>query len=120
MLFLLACIPVRVGIAVFAYKRRRDTVASPLLFLFTFLVGISFLVLWVCPSIRPTARESSAPGHVVWWGSQRIFHAAFYLTFAVMYSNPKWREHAWALLCLDVLFGLTLSFQARAHRRTVF
>ena len=108
MLFLLLCIPTRVGLAAFARSRRHDIVVQPLLFASTFLIGLSFLTLWVYPGIRPTARESSAPGNVVWWSSYRIFHAACYLTFALMYGNPAWRENAWMLLWVDVLVGLAL------------
>jgi hypothetical protein len=108
MLFLLFCIPVRVGIAAFAYAHRHDTVVHPLLLVSTLWIGLSFLTLWVCPGIRPTARESSAPGNVVWWSSYRGFHAACYLTFALMYSDPAWRVSAWVPLCVDVVFGLVV------------
>jgi hypothetical protein len=112
-MFLTVCIPTRAALAVYAFRQRlQGSPDLPLLGL-TLIIGVSFVVLWACPAIRPVGSESSAPGGLIWWAPYRILHAALYLTFAVMYASRRWRVYAWFPLAVDVLLALVLY---TAHR----
>jgi len=50
--------------------------------------GAAFALLSLFPSLRPTARESSAPGGAVWWAHMRPLHAALWLAHAVVVRWP--------------------------------
>lgn len=97
-LFLLGCIPVRIALAILAYKLSSDqlqTLSIPL-----FLIGASFLYLYVFNK-RLDAPEA---GGKTWWSNLRPIHGMLYLTAALYASRG---DHlAAAVLGADVAFGL--------------
>ncbi len=98
-LFLLACIPTRLGVA---WLASRDAF-RPVLQYALFAVGLSFAWLYFSNS-RLTAREA---GGVTWWASWRWVHAAMYLAAALLLMLERpWL--AGRVLVADALLGLLL------------
>jgi hypothetical protein len=104
-LFLLACIPLRLIIALIPLYIEKN-----LLFYYSFilfLIGLSFLYLFFTNK-RQNAFE--AGGHT-WWAKYRIIHGILYLIagYYAYYQN----RNAWIPLIIDVIFGLFLFIQKR-------
>lgn len=105
LLFLLACIPVRLGLCVLAYKLSKKNL--PYLGLILAFIGIYFLYLFFTDS-RMNAPE--AKGHT-WWSHYRLMHGMLYLT-AGIYALRK-ENIAWIPLLVDVSFGIVVFSQNR-------
>lgn len=98
LLFLLGCLPVRLLLALFAYKV--DEKYLPFLSVFLFAIGFSFIYLYVTNS-RLKAPEA---GGETWWKNLRPVHGMLYI-IAGLYSLKKNRASA-LILVIDAVFGL--------------
>lgn len=105
LLFLFACIPVRLGLCVLAYKLSKKNL--PYLGIILALIGISFLYLFFTNS-RMKAPEAKGD---TWWHHYRLIHGMLYLTAAI-YALRK-ENIAWIPLLLDVSFGLVVFIHHR-------
>lgn len=97
-LFLLACIPIRLLLCYVSY--RLPLVHLPVLGIVLLAIGLSFIWLFFT-DMRLSAPEA---GGYTWWHNLRLIHGMLYLTAAV-YAFRKQRI-VWIPLFLDVLFGL--------------
>jgi hypothetical protein len=104
-LFLLACIPLRIIIALIPLF-----INKKLLFYYSFILfimSISFLYLYFTNG-RENAFEA---GGKTWWAKYRIIHGLLYL-MAAYYAYHQ-NRNAWIPLMIDVIFGLILFIQKR-------
>lgn len=103
LLFLLACIPLRV-LLVYLAATRHDLLARHRLAVaaLALMVGCGFLYLYVSGA-RPTGTETF--GAKIWWNSLRPVHGFLYLYFAYLVLRRE--PDAYLPLLLDVTLGLT-------------
>jgi len=99
LLFLLLCIPARIGLFLLA-TRGPEFSRIPLGSVLT-AIGLSFVYLYVTKS-RMSAPEA---GGKTWWNSLRPVHALLYLVAGTSLLNGN-RKIAGAALGTDVLIGL--------------
>ena len=100
LLFLGACIPLRLYL-VYLAKNRPEYL--PLLGKLAFLIGFGFLYLYFTGK-RQTGAEVF--GQKIWWTKQRIIFGLIYLLFAIY--AIKGEKFAWKILILDPIFGLII------------
>lgn len=100
LLFLFGCLPVRVLLALLAYKI--DSNYLPYLSILFISIGASFIYLYLTNS-RLKAPEA---GGKTWWHNIRPIHGMLYLT-AGIYALKKDTNMASLILCIDVVFGLS-------------
>lgn len=100
LLFLLACIPLRV-LLVYLAATRHDLLARHRLAVaaLALMVGCGFLYLYVSG-----ARPTGAFGGRAWWNALRPVHGGMYLYFA--YLVVRRDPNAYLPLLLDVTIGL--------------
>lgn len=103
--FLFGCIPARLLLAFVAYHKRGDAKFMEGYAVLGFLIGISFLTLYVF-DLRKTGRESTEPDHAIWWAKYRPIHAFMYILFAYLARHSP--DDAWLVLLMDVILGLTI------------
>lgn len=99
LLFLLGCIPTRLVLTYLSYSTQNSTVLP----LFTFLIGVSFLYLYMTNG-RQTGSEVF--NEKIWWTKYRVVHGSLYILFSILAFNRY--PHAWMILLIDTLFGLSL------------
>jgi hypothetical protein len=97
MLFILGCIPVRLGLTYLAKSHLQLLTPLGLLFL---AIGIGMAAIYLF-DLRPTGVEA---GGRIWWNNVRPVHSALYLTFAYLALTGS--TNAWMVLLADTLFGL--------------
>lgn len=100
LLFLLGCIPVRLGFVVWSLFM------SPAVFkLFAVFAGAIGVGLWVIflTGVRKVGLETI--GAPIWWNLLRPFHGALWLLVA-FFSWKAEREMVWRILLTDVCIGL--------------
>ena len=97
LLFLLACLPARLGAAYgAAFVAHRFPAWLPWMGLLAAIVAIN----WLCGSFSDTG----VFGGKVWWASMRPVHACIYLIFAAMAFAKV--PQAYLVLVADALVGL--------------
>ena len=105
LLFLFACIPLRIFIAYLAKTGSLRTLQ--LIAVFAIAVSIGFIYVYVTGS-RQTGLEVF--GGKIWWNDFRPVHAFLYAYFAFMVFITKQYDTAWLALATDVVVGLFASF----------
>jgi len=105
LLFLFACIPVRILIAYLAKTGSLRTLQ--ILGVFAVAVSIGFMYVYFTGS-RQTGPEVF--GGKIWWNDFRPVHAFLYAYFAFMVFVTKQYDTAWLVLGADVIVGLFASF----------
>lgn len=111
LLFLFGCIPVRLLLALLAYKI--DEKYLQYLSILFIGIGLSFFYLYV----SNTRLDAPEAGGNTWWKNIRPIHGAFYLT-AGIYALKKSRISA-LLILIDALFGLTSFILFREFKITL-
>jgi hypothetical protein len=99
-LFLFGCIPSRLLLVFIVYKYPECKLLSIILA----LIGFSFLFIYIF-GLRKTGIEVG--GGKIWWNNIRPVHGLLYLTAAYMIFSENYKNHAWKILLLDTLVGLT-------------
>jgi len=100
LLFLIACIPTRIALAlVAAYLSKKY-----LPYFGAVLLGpaLGFLYLYFF-NLRLTALEAGGP---TWWAKFRIIHGFLYLAASILAIQKS--TIAWVPLAIDVIFGFVL------------
>lgn len=97
LLFLLGCIPARLGLTFLAYKK------VPFLYVLTFIAGVGFFYYYFSGT-RNVGRETL--GKPIWWNRFRPVHGILF----ILYSYLAYRGHndAYKVLFADTMFGLGL------------
>jgi hypothetical protein len=97
LLFLLACLPLRILLAFLA--KTQLSLLTPMGIMYLFIgVGMAMIYLF---NLRPTGIEA---GGRIWWNSIRPLHSAIYLGFsAAALTGKPW---AWLFLLADVIVGV--------------
>lgn len=103
MLFLLACIPARIILAIIPGYINKKYLRYYGVVLLT--ISFGFLNLYF-NNLRLNAREG---GGKTWWSQYRLIHGLLYLTAAIYAIQEK--RTAWIPLTIDVAFGLALFIQ---------
>ena len=99
-LFILGCIPTRLGLAYAASKN----LFSPWLQVAFLVIGIGFITLYASNS-RLSAPEG---GGITWWSPYRIVHGLMYLAAsALLYLNKS--ADAGRVVFIDTLLGLLIA-----------
>ena len=96
-LFFIGCIGSRLLLAI-SFKHIKY---SKILNLITFLIGLSFLILYTF-DLRKTGFE--ATNNIIWWNQVRPIHGTLYILFSIYYLKKN--RYAWFILLIDVIFGL--------------
>jgi hypothetical protein len=96
LIFILACIPARIGLSYLAYKR-----SFKFLPIITTLIGIGFLYIYFTGS-RKTGTETF--GKPIWWNNARLFHGLLFIAYSILAILGC--DNAWILLAFDVAFGI--------------
>jgi hypothetical protein len=104
LLFLLLCIPARLGLTVLA--KYIPLKFLPLMGIVFLIIGLSFLYLNLFNK-RLTGLETG--GDVIWWNDLRPVHGFLALIFGIL-AISKVKE-AWIVLLIDTILGL-VSFLA--------
>jgi hypothetical protein len=99
-LFILGCIPARLGLAYAASKN----LFSPWLQTAFLVIGLGFLSLYASNS-RLNAPEG---GGVTWWAPYRIVHGLLYLAAAALLYLKKPAD-AGRVVFIDTLLGLLIA-----------
>jgi hypothetical protein len=99
LLFLLGCIPLRIGFALIA---KNYTNYLRFMSYFAIMISIGFFYIFFTGS-RETGRETL--GDKIWWDKLRPVHGLLYLLFAIYAFQGK--KDAWIFLLIDVLLGLS-------------
>ena len=102
LLFLLGCIPLRIGFALIA---KNYTNYLRFMSYFAIMISIGFFYIFFTGS-RETGRETL--GDKIWWNNLRPVHGLLYLLFAIYAFQGK--KEAWFFLLIDVLLGLSSFF----------
>ena len=98
-LFLLACIPARIGIVLLAkfipiqYLQYLGYAAL--------IPALGFLIIYAF-NLRKSGLETG--GKQIWWNDMRVIHGLLYLCFA-LYAIKK-KNYAWIPLLIDVILGI--------------
>jgi len=100
LLFLLACIPVRILLALLPLYI--DTSYLRYYGLLLLIPTIGFLYLYF-NNARLNAPEG---GGITWWAEYRLIHGLLYLSATIMAFQEK--KLAWVPLTIDVILGLVL------------
>lgn len=100
MLFLLACIPARIILAIVPRYINKKYLHYYGVVLLT--ISFGFLYLYF-NNLRLNAPEG---GGKTWWSQYRLIHGLLYLTAAIYAIQGK--RTAWVPLSIDVAFGLGL------------
>jgi len=100
MLFLLACIPARIILAIIPYYIYKNYLRYYGAVLLT--ISFGFLYLYF-NKLRLNAPEG---GGRTWWSQYRLIHGLLYLSAAIYAIQEK--RTAWVPLAIDVVFGLGL------------
>ena len=96
-LFLFLCIPARLSIAYFIYKRKYIDLYKFILF----FIGFGFAYIYAL-DLRKTGGEVF--GDKIWWNNLRPFHAFNYLlTSYMLHNNIEKSEY---VILFDTLVGL--------------
>jgi hypothetical protein len=98
LLFLLACIPVRILMAIAPKILEKDYL--PYYGIILLAIAIGFLYLYFF-NLRLEAPEA---GGKTWWANLRIVHGLLYLIAAILALQSD--SNAWIPLAMDVFFGL--------------
>ena len=101
LLFLGACIPVRLAFVLIA--KHLPLIYLPYLGYLALLPALGFLYLFFTGKRTSGIETQGAP---IWWSKFRIFHGIFYLLFAVYAINRI--DTAYQFLLADVCIGLLL------------
>lgn len=104
-LFLFACIPLRIIIALIPLYLEKKWLSYYSFILF--LIGASFLYLY----FTNTRQNAFEAGGKTWWAKYRIIHGLLYLIAAYYAYNQD--RNAWIPLIIDVIVGLFLFVQKR-------
>ncbi len=99
LLFLFACIPIRVAAMYLAKSISINYL--PILGYIALIPAIGFIYLFLSGT-RKTGPETF--GANIWWNNLRPIHSLFYFLFAL--NAIKKRHNAWLYLLYDVLLGL--------------
>lgn len=99
-LFILGCIPARLGLAYAASKN----LFSPWLQTMFIVIGLGFLSLYATNS-RLNAPEG---GGVTWWAQYRVVHGLLYLAAAALLHLGKPAD-AGRVVFIDTLLGLLIA-----------
>lgn len=99
LLYLLVCIPVRIGIAIGA--KYIPVNYLPLASIVAFIT--SFLWLWKFFNNKQ-GKSKGAFGQIVWWNNMRMVHALIWIAFGILALFKN--KYAYLLLLLDVFVGL--------------
>ena len=99
-LFLVGCIPARMG-AVYLARTATPT-TLPLMGIVALLPAVGFLYFFLTGT-RTTGPE--VLGDRIWWNALRPLHAALWGIFAVLALYGY--KNAWILLFVDVLVGIS-------------
>ena len=99
-LFILGCIPARLGLAYAASKN----LFSPWLQTMFIVIGLGFLSLYATNS-RLNAPEG---GGVTWWAPYRVVHGLLYLAAAALLHLGKPAD-AGRVVFIDTLLGLLIA-----------
>ena len=107
-LFLLICIPARIGIAYLSYlfsdPRHRGIVSH----LFAAVLGITALAwLGLFFGIISRGEGFEAAGNRIWWNYLRPVHALLYILYIAHYAAK--RENGWIFMAADPVIGLSFS-----------
>ena len=99
LLFAVACIPIRILLAIEAKK------SPPWLVIMALAISIGFMYYWITGTRRVGIETGSKP---IWWNSVRPVHSLLWLGFALgaLTGFPD----AWKFLAIDVILGLILFF----------
>ena len=102
-LFLLGCIPARIGLAyiAFYFSQKKNRHILILLSLIALVISAGFFYNYFTGS-RKTGLETG--GKPIWWNNWRPVHGTIYLLFVVLTLSGV--KNAWLLLALDVIIGL--------------
>ena len=98
LLFLLACIPARIGLLLLA--KFISSKYLPYLGYAALLPALGFIIIYLF-DLRKSGLETG--GKTIWWNDLRAIHGLLYLCFA-LYAI-KGNTHAWYALLVDVIFG---------------
>jgi hypothetical protein len=101
--FILFCVPVRLLLALLAY--RAPTQYLPMLGVPLLIMSMGFLILFF-GNLRQKATEADG---VTWWANQRLLHGGLYL-IASIYAFRKSRD-VWMPLIMDALLGIFLGIR---------
>lgn len=99
LLFLLGCIPLRIGFILIA---KNYTNYLRIMSYFALIISIGFFYIFLS-GVRKTGRETL--GDKIWWNNLRPVHGLLYLLFAIYAFQGK--KEAWMFLLIDVLVGLS-------------
>lgn len=99
LLFLLGCIPLRIG---FVLISKNYTNYLKVMSYFALMISIGFFYIFLSGA-RKTGRETL--GDKIWWNNLRPVHGLLYLLFALYAFQGK--KEAWIFLLIDVLLGLS-------------
>lgn len=99
LMFLLGCIPVRIGFMLIA---KNYTNYLRVMSYFALIISIGFFYIFFTAS-RKTGRETL--GDKIWWDKLRPVHGLLYLLFAIYAFQGK--TEAWIFLLIDVILGLS-------------
>jgi hypothetical protein len=102
LLFLTACIPLRLALAYIAKTQPVNSLTLQAMGLGYLLVGIGMTAIYLF-GLRPTGAEAGGP---IWWNSVRPLHAVIYFLFSYLALTGS--PNAWMALLGDVLLGLTV------------
>ncbi len=115
-LFLGACIPARIGLALIAkYLSSSSSNAFyyKLFGLILLIPAIGFLYLFFTGKRQGTGLETQ--GELIWWNKFRLLHGIIYLLFSYnAIFNPGFKS-AYLLLLLDACIGLILFLLHQYH-----
>ena len=98
-LFLLGCIPARIGLAYVAKTASKNVLLY--LGIMAIFIATGFMYLWLSGE-RKTGGEVF--GDKIWWNNIRPLHSLLYFAFA--YGAIMGYKDAWIILGVDVLVGL--------------
>ena len=98
LMFLLACIPVRIALVLLA--RYLPIKYLKYLGLLTLIPALGFLIIYIF-DLRKTGKEVF--GDNIWWNELRLIHGLLYLMFSIYAIKQK--TFAYVPLIIDVLLG---------------
>jgi hypothetical protein len=102
LLFLTACIPLRLLLAYLAKIQLANSFPIRAMGFSYLLIGIAMMSIYFF-GLRPTGVEA---GGAIWWNRIRPLHAILYFIFAYLALTGS--PSAWMVLLADVALGLTV------------